>query len=77
MRGKPHPALLIWCRMNVGDLVEANFTDSYVSSYGIVLAFKDEEYVLIRWLDTGQTVSYDLERVENLIRVVSQGKKSS
>ena len=63
--------------MNVGDLVEANFTDSYVSSYGIVLAFKDEEYVLIRWLDTGQTVSYDLERVENLIRVVSQGKKSS
>ena len=63
--------------MNVGDLVEANFTDSYVSSYGIVLAFKDEEYVLIRWLDTGQTVSYDLERMENLIRVVSQGKKSS
>ena len=46
--------------MNVGDLVEGNFEEAEELCYGIVMASKTQEYVIIRWFDTGETIHYDL-----------------
>ena len=46
--------------MNAGDLVEGNFDEAEELCYGIVMASKAQEYIIIRWLDTGETTHYDL-----------------
>jgi len=44
--------------MNVGDLVRDK-SDLYVAQ-GVVLVVKEKEYIIIKWLDTGEEVCYDL-----------------
>jgi len=46
--------------MNAGDLVEGDFEDAEELCYGIVMASKSQEYTIIRWFDTGETIHYDL-----------------
>ena len=61
--------------MNVGDLVRGDAGEAG-ECYGIVLAFQEEEYVIIRWLDTGENTCYDLldEDLENWIEVISESR---
>ena len=46
--------------MNVGDLVQD--ASDWDTVQGVVLAVKEKEYTIIKWLDTGEEVCYDLTR---------------
>ena len=59
--------------MKAGDLVQGDFESLY---HGIVMAFQKEEYAIIKWLDTGESVCYHLpdEDIESHIEVISESR---